>query len=67
MYEIFCGVEFLCHEDAPNWLGWIVIVVGSIALWWVFCGVIVLMANSYHNDRYQERLRKEAAEEQEAD
>lgn len=25
-YETFCGVEFLCYQNEPNWLGWIVIV-----------------------------------------
>ena len=26
----FCKVEFLCYAGDPNWLGWIVLVGGSI-------------------------------------
>ena len=26
----FCKVDFLCHQSEPNWLGWIVLVVGGV-------------------------------------
>jgi len=36
----FCKVEFACWNDAPNWLGWILIGIGGM----IFLGLTVLCA-----------------------
>ena len=37
-YNVFCKVEFLCHQSEPNWLGWMVIVLFGAGLLMVILG-----------------------------
>lgn len=40
----FCKVEFLCYAGDPNWLGWMVLVMGGLGLHW-FCWKVALAAH----------------------
>ncbi|MGB1876020.1 MAG: hypothetical protein ACPHGY_03710 [Rhodospirillaceae bacterium] len=50
----FCKVEFLCYAGDPNWLGWIVLVIGGLFL--LMVGLVIglmlfaTIIESFHQD-----------------
>jgi hypothetical protein len=37
----FCKVDAVCHYGEPNWLGWIVIVIGGVMAFFLSMAIIL--------------------------
>ena len=40
-YNFFCKVEFLCYQNEPNWLGWLVIGLVGFSVVVIFIGLLI--------------------------
>ena len=39
-YYHFCKVEFLCYAFKPNWLGWLVLIFGSLGILYIILRIL---------------------------
>lgn len=39
----FCKVEFLCYSQEPNWLGWIIIGICGVVVFFFVFGMVVML------------------------
>ena len=39
----FCKVEFLCYAREPNWLGWIIIGICGVVVFFFVFGMVVML------------------------
>ena len=50
-YYHFCKVEFLCYAYKPNWLGWLVLLFGTL-------GILYIILRIYFSEIVQELVEE---------